>query len=138
MSDAELEECDCQLPPCQEETYSTTYSTTQLSSAFYDNVRREFFPNATNDELRRNLVRVVVNFDSIRYKRTFESQDKTLGGLISDMGGQMGFFAGISIISIVELFGELLGLRLLPRLWGDTRIYGIGQRSNKKEMGLVD
>ena len=50
----------------------------------------------------------------------------------------MGFFMGISLISIVEVI-ELLFLRVLPRFcWGDTRLYGIGQRKDKSRMGKVD
>ena len=141
VTDDILEQCDCQLPPCQQESYKVTYSATQFSQSFFTDPRwQQYFPDdATDDDtIRRNLVRVVVNFDSIRYTRVFESQDKTLGQLISDMGGQMGFFMGISIISVIELFGELFGLRLIPRFFGDYRIYGLGQRSDRTRLGRVD
>lgn len=138
VNDIVLELCDdCQLSPCAEEVYHVSYSATQLSRVFINQVRQQFFPEATDEDIRQNLVRVVVNFDSIRYERIFESQDQTLGKLISDMGGQMGFFMGISTISIIELFGELIGLRLLPRVFGDKRLFGIGQRANRKELGVV-
>lgn len=36
---------------------------------------------------------------------------------------------GILLVSIIEILGELFGLRLIPRLWGDARLHGVGGRT---------
>ena len=78
--------------------------------------------------LSTNLVVIHINFASIQYEKTTETKSTSTWQLFSNLGGSFGFFMGISIISIVELFVELIGLRLLPRLWGVTSLYGIGQK----------
>jgi hypothetical protein len=40
----------------------------------------------------------------------------------------MGLFMGVPVVSIIEIFGELLPLRLLPRVWGDKRLCGMGSK----------
>ena len=54
----------------------------------------------------------------------------TFGVLLANIGGQMGLFVGISVISIIEIFSELMIFRLLPRFWGDRRLYGVGSTDN--------
>ena len=44
----------------------------------------------------------------------------------------MGLFVGISLISITELVVELTMLRLVPRLWGGRRLFGIGSNVDRK------
>ena len=79
-------------------------------------------------EISNNFVAIHVNFDSIQYEKTTESKSTSVWQLFSNLGGSFGFFMGISIISIIEFFVELLGLRLLPRLRGKKLLYGIGQK----------
>ncbi|CAB9519788.1 Acid-sensing ion channel [Seminavis robusta] len=127
--------CDCPVP-CTQQLYSVSFSFSQLSRNFAQQLAREF--NYTDDAIPNNLVDVVVNMNTIRYDLMEESKDKSFSSLISDLGGQMGFFMGISLISIVELFGELIGLRILPRFFcGDRRLYGVGQRRDYTQMGVV-
>jgi hypothetical protein len=72
-----------------------------------------------------NFASIHVNFQSIRYDETTETKATSRS---SNLGGSFGFFMGISLISICEFFVELIGLRLLPRLWERPQLYGIGQR----------
>ena len=83
------------------------------------------------NELSNNLAVIHINFASIQYIQTTETKSTSTWQLFSNLGGSFGFFMGISIISIVEFFVELIGLRLVPRLWGRNELYGIGQRKDK-------
>ena len=125
------EKCEFPLyPPCQEQIYTMQYSAGRISQAKMNNAN-PFSSTAMNDDpelLSTNLVVIHINFASIQYESTKETKSTSTWQLFSNLGGSFGFFMGISIISIVELFVELIGLRLLPRLWGVTSLYGIGQK----------
>jgi Amiloride-sensitive sodium channel len=84
----------------------------------------------TEEEVLQNTVSVQINFESIREERVSESKVMSKTQLLSNIGGQMGVFLGVSFISLIELFGELMVFRLLPRLGGDRRLYGIGSKSD--------
>ena len=84
--------------------------------------------NASVGDIYNNFMHIHVNYDSIRYKETTESKSSGVWQLFSNLGGSFGFFMGISLISIVVLVVELMGLRLLRRLWGEKRLFGIGQK----------
>lgn len=125
--DEDLEACTaCSVPPCREKTYAARHSAGHVARNAIDSARVAW--NATAEEISNNFVHVHVNFDSIRYDRTTETKSTTVWQLFSNLGGSFGFFMGISLISIVELFVELIGLRLLPRLWGRKQLYGLGQK----------
>lgn len=83
--------------------------------------------NFTPGEIEANFVQVVVNFQAIRYDKFTQSEATSLNSFVSDIGGQLGYFN----TSVVELFGELIGLQLFPRLWGHTDLYGYGQLQEK-------
>jgi len=115
-----LASCDCSTPPCKESVYIPRYSAARLAIKASRQIEMENdFPQG---EFEANFVSVNVNYDSIRFERLTESKATSTPQLISNLGGNMGFFLGISMI-----FGELLYLRLVPRLWGDRRLYGIRQ-----------
>ena len=82
------------------------------------------------DETKHNFVTAKINYDSMQYEIQQATSSADFAQLLSNLGGNMGFFIGISIISIVEVFGELIGLRLIPRLWEDKRLYEIGLKEN--------
>ncbi|KAL3933869.1 MAG: hypothetical protein SGARI_003604 [Bacillariaceae sp.] len=111
-----------------EQRYHVTYSgAATIANAFGEMLEMQM--NVTEGSVDDNLVSVTINYGSIQYDKTTESKATSYSGLISDLGGQLGFFMGISIISIAELLVELIGLRLLPRwLFGRTQLYGVGQQ----------
>jgi hypothetical protein len=111
----QCEEEECSLPPCYEELYPTRSSALELLA------------NQT-DEDTAETVMVLINYEAIREEKVTEVRAQTYSQLLSNIGGQMGLFMGISVISLIELFGELPPLRLLPRLWGDRRLYGVGSK----------
>lgn len=118
----------CSIPPCRERVYSAAYSAGKLSRRAIEGAGATKNGGAPVDDVPANLVVIHVNFASIQYERTTETKSTSRWQLFSNLGGSFGFFMGISVISLVELFVELIGLRLLPRLWGKKSLYGIGQR----------
>lgn len=119
----------CSVPPCEEEVYLAQYSTARVSLKASQQIENLY--DATADGLSSmasNFVGIIVNYHSIDYDLTTESKATSLSQMISNMGGNFGFFMGISMISLVELVVELIGLRLLPRLWGNRQLFGIGQK----------
>ena len=112
-----LAKCEegCIKPPCSEDVFSTRSSTQSLYS-----------PNETEQEEKKKFAYVHVNYQAIRKEMLTESKETTFSVLLANIGGQMGLFVGISAISIIEIFGELMIFRLLPRFWGDRRLYGVG------------
>ena len=116
-----LAKCEegCIKPPCSEDVFSTRWSALPIYSPVKD-----------EQESYKNFVGVHINYQSIRKEVLTESKETTFSVLLANIGGQMGLFVGISAISIIEIFGELMIFRLLPRLWGDRRLYGVGSTEN--------
>ena len=103
------------LPACPAECLTVSHS---LSTSFSD------FPNQkTSDEVKKNLINmkyvignitdqqikkslVSVNFyyDDLRYTQMSQSELMTFDDLLSNVGGTLGLFIGISILSFAEIF----------------------------------
>ena len=79
--------------------------------------------DASIDKLSIDFAAIHINYDSIRYEETTESKSTSPSTLVSNLGGSFGFFMGISMISIVELFVELFALWLMPMLWGEAFVW---------------
>ena len=109
----------CLLPPCSEDQFTTSSTTLPF---FSDRAP----PNISD------YVEVQINYQAVRYDLITESKAQTLAQLLGSIGGQMGLFVGISLILITELVVELTMLRLVPRLWGDRRLFGIGSNADRK------
>jgi amiloride-sensitive sodium channel len=78
------EECHC-WPPCHSVSYHLKYSTETLSD---------------NDNM--SIIRVQMNFDDMILFRRY--QQFNFSDVVSYVGGLLGLFAGISMLSIVEFF----------------------------------
>lgn len=109
----------CLLPPCTEDQFTTSSTTLPV------------FANRAISSAD-DFVEVQINYEAIRYDLITESKAQSLTQLLGSIGGQMGLFVGISLISITELVVELTMLRLIPRLWGDRRLFGIGSNADRK------
>lgn len=133
---------------CRAESYdlSTSYSE-YPSRVYFDKLRRGvlaplFSINSSslshqqqndNEELfqlkmaRRSLTRVFVYFDEIKYTQITETPTMCFVDLVANVGGTMGLFIGISLLSfveLIELFLETLGI-----FWMSLR------RRNKSRVG---
>mmetsp|Transcript_4349 Transcript_4349/g.11949 ORF Transcript_4349/g.11949 Transcript_4349/m.11949 type:complete len:476 (-) Transcript_4349:404-1831(-) len=128
-----LEECEseqaressqCTVPPCVETEYEVDTVGSAFSQTLYSTVRDGF--NITDELFEQNFVGVHINFDRIRYEKLTESKEMTRAQLMANIGGSMGLFLGISFLSVWEIFGDLIGMRLIPRFWGNRHIRGMG------------
>ena len=126
--EAELAKCDCSLPSCTETTYEAAPSSLALSEVFLKNLANE--KNITGEYVENNLLYVSINFEAIRYQQHTESKTMSFTQLLSSAGGTCGLFAGMSFISIIELFGDLLLLRLVPRFFGRRQLGGVGSKQD--------
>lgn len=111
-TDCQIEKCS--KPACEEVVYTTATS----SFAYRENT-------LTEDDIAEGHLTVHINYDSMRETSLTETRLMTFSQLLGNIGGQMGLFLGISVISIMEV-GELLLLRLVPRVFGERRMFGIG------------
>lgn len=117
-----LSRCDCRQPPCYEEFFPAFVSSFPFSQGF----REAFAARFPDFSYWDNYFSVWITFDSIMLEEFGETKAMTYFDLLAAIGGSMGLFAGISIISIVELLVDLGIMRLLPRCWGDRRRFGLG------------
>ena len=125
-SDSEriFQACNCSLPPCREITYGVSVTSAQLSNQLF-----EFFEDLFNaTDFGQKFFSIRINFKEIGLELLSESKAITREQLLGSIGGSMGLFLGISAISIFEIFGDFLLLRLIPRLFGIRTLYGVGQR----------
>ena len=72
-----------------------------------DNIASKF-PNGTNDTVlmdfsRNGLLKIVVNYNHLYYKLMDESPTITANDLFGNVGGDLGLFIGMSLLSFVEL-----------------------------------
>jgi len=126
--------CDCSRPPCTEEVYKMTSSGMDISDARIAALEEEY--GWREDYFGNNFVYLRVNFDMIRQEVLTESKAQTFSQLLGSLGGTMGLFAGISFLSLVEIFGDLTILRLIPRLCGHRQLYGLGTKLEKQRLEL--
>ena len=132
-----MESCHC-FPPCDEVTYDVSYSLSKWpasgyegDAAFFDvfgieqfserfnktntqgkyNMFTKYFNVNDREKTMKDFARLNVYIADSNVVKTQESQDYTRTQLVSDIGGQLGLWVGISIITlteVLELFLELL------------------------------
>ncbi|XP_054759502.2 degenerin mec-4-like [Lytechinus pictus] len=113
--------CKC-VSPCSEIDYERFASfskwPTERADAYLTkkiNKRNRKAGNMTVDASfrRKNLVRVEIFYEKLNYESYTQMPKYTFGSLLGGIGGIMGFFAGMSLITVFELCGfiiQLLGL----------------------------
>ena len=114
----------CELPPCRQTLYKGTISELDLSVTVLEEMEEQL--GLPQDFVLQNIVWMQLNYDEIQSHRLTESKAVTFAQLLGSVGGSMGLFLGISALSIVELCGDLLWLRLIPRLFGFRHLRGLG------------
>ena len=86
----------CQ-PPCQEIKYLVDHKFLQFPNLVNKNKYGESLPN-----LRENLMRVQIFFNTFNVKVWEEKVLYKIENLLGDIGGQLGLFSGFSVITIFE------------------------------------
>ena len=116
----ELNECKCDQMPCKIVQFISSVSYLTFPAAKATNSVVQFF------DFDMDVPIIFVNYQSLLVEEWTEQKSTTRAELVSNLGGQLGLFGGISFISIFEIFGDLLFFRLIPRLFGFRGVRGIG------------
>ncbi|XP_070566539.1 degenerin unc-8-like [Ptychodera flava] len=105
--------CDCPQP-CQEKAYLKSMSFSKWPAANYQskltsklsNLQISLLEN-TGDAMKwigDNLARVQIYFEELNYQSIKETPSYTEFDLCSDIGGQLGLWIGVSVITLCEMF----------------------------------
>jgi len=116
----------CQ-PGCRETLYRL--GSLELTTSLVALERLPLRYNLTLEEIQTEWAQVHVNFEAITYDQQEERPSLSFNDLLAQIGGSMGLFLGISVLSFVELFFDLLSIRLIPRMCGVRHLYGIGGKN---------
>nr|XP_018667320.2 acid-sensing ion channel 5 [Ciona intestinalis] len=119
------QKCGC-YQPCNEVKYQTT-----LSYSSFNPKHSEFFEkgmNLSSGYLSENSVGISVYFDALSVTKHVESKAITESALLSDIGGQLGLWVGVSVVTLFEL------LQFLTRLlYSETRHHTRKAHKGKRE-----
>ncbi|XP_077868793.1 uncharacterized protein LOC144359476 [Saccoglossus kowalevskii] len=112
-------EIKCNCPsPCKETNYDITSSQSQWPSDVYLNKllktlkwKHSNLKNVNDmQSARSNLVRLEIYFETLNYDSVSEQAAYKWEDLLSDIGGTLGLYVGISIISVFEFVKFILML----------------------------
>ncbi|XP_020604471.1 amiloride-sensitive sodium channel subunit alpha-like [Orbicella faveolata] len=100
-------------PPCREITLklSTSYSLwpTKAYEAFYmAELKKRTKEVDGSDNFRANVLKVDIFFEELNYEVISEEPSYELANFVSDLGGSLGLWIGMSVLSFAELFELLL------------------------------
>jgi hypothetical protein len=108
-----LNECDCPYE-CEKTYYTYTSSISLFPTLQYSNyifqsdlIKRKY-PNITYQQLKKSVARVQIFFDEMKETVVEESVKTELSDLISNLGGTLGLFLGLSFLSLIEFVEVLL------------------------------
>ncbi|XP_069988901.1 degenerin-like protein asic-1 isoform X2 [Penaeus vannamei] len=107
--------CDCP-PACNDTVYNTKVTTSEDNTKFYTIVQNIKQANMGDDlclGTQNETVRLHVYLESLTYEVIHESPAYTWDTLVCNVGGNLGLFIGMSLVTIVEVFEFLLDLGLL-------------------------
>ncbi|XP_070546444.1 uncharacterized protein [Ptychodera flava] len=106
--------CECPVE-CSEDRYLMTISQSQWPSDAYMKKLLKLLKRSNNktetlttkEDARSNLIRLEVYFETLNYEETSEHPSYTWEDLLSDIGGTMGLYIGISLMTICEFVSFL-------------------------------
>jgi hypothetical protein len=110
------EECKKSCPyECDSVEYSMSTYRTYYPSDYYASVLSDFLKlkglNISSENVGRAVARVNIYYKSMQYLSTQQIISATTEDLFSNIGGTLGLYIGISILSVVEVFE--LGFNLI-------------------------
>lgn len=149
-------QCKC-FPPCNEVSYDVTYSLSKWPAESFDGeeayvdifetegyplrfmgpgdeqkfeLYANYFDTSNRRVAMRDFARLNVYIADSNVLKTEESQDYTQSQLLSDIGGQLGLWVGISVITLAEVLELLIDLcKFLASTHGP---YSQGRNFHKK------
>ncbi|KAK6989097.1 degenerin unc-8, partial [Biomphalaria glabrata] len=111
--------CNCNNP-CSESIYDKSISTKQWpSKAMARSLIKEVCNKSercdelwglNNEDLQENFVKLNIYFQDLNFEKRAEQPNYELFQLLSDFGGTIGLWIGLSILAIFELFDVLFQL----------------------------
>ena len=102
MSPAMLEHCNC-LPNCVEVQYDYTVTSTEFPNEHFLKFLDMYgLHNHTMSYYKENYLHLLINYRDLEVTVTEEVPAITIEQLLSDIGGLLGLFLGISVITICE------------------------------------
>jgi hypothetical protein len=108
-----IKKCDCPVE-CEKTYFTYSMSSSQFPTLKYtsyllqnDLIKRKY-PNMTHEELKKNVARVQIFFDEMKETVIEESIKTELSDLISNLGGTLGLFLGLSFLSLIEFVEAIL------------------------------
>ncbi|CAF0974835.1 unnamed protein product [Brachionus calyciflorus] len=112
------EKCSNHCPlECEKTEYDyslsfTNFPTDLQAKAIHKSLlKRNSSKNYTLDEIKKNSLQINIYYDQLMYETIEETSKMELVDLISNIGGLLGLFIGISILSfaeLIEIFIEIL------------------------------
>ena len=129
-------ECGC-YPPCEDVSYDVSYSLSKWPADSFDGeeafvdifytdayiprlletfnptkaaLYEEYFHEGNRRKAMKNFARLNVYIADSNVLKTEESADYTESQLLSDIGGQLGLWVGISVITLAEVLDLMMGL----------------------------
>ncbi|CAB3984646.1 amiloride-sensitive sodium channel subunit alpha-like [Paramuricea clavata] len=102
--------CDEKCPqPCEQQSFLNNIMTATLTSKEKELRKKKSFGdnNETDFVFDDNILRVKIFYHEFNLQKIVQSTYYDIETLIGDIGGQLGLWIGVSIISVAE-FGELL------------------------------
>ncbi|CAH1773933.1 unnamed protein product [Owenia fusiformis] len=126
-----VSKCNCR-PPCNSTYYIKTTSQAVWPNEFTQQSFYKTYVNITDSTARpnilfqgltpkeikdrgliqKNFLRLNIYFEDLQVEETSQEADYPITQVISDIGGNMGFYVGVSVITLVE-FLSLIGALLL-------------------------
>ena len=95
--------CTCKSP-CQRTKYGYKISMLEFPTPHY----AEEIAEVNIEEVKRNRIALRIYYPSLHYTVTEQVEAFTLDELMSNLGGQLGLFLGVSIITLIELLEAML------------------------------
>ncbi|CAL1291901.1 unnamed protein product [Larinioides sclopetarius] len=109
---------DCNCPPaCREKTYQLTTSASQLNPDFFRLIKKaktlrtqDGKASVTNSDIDFSLMGVQIFYNSFFVSHVNETAIYSWESLIANIGGNMGLFLGLSLVTIVEVVEFIMDL----------------------------
>ena len=79
-----------------------------------ENLRKDFVKRTLNEKTaRESVIKVNLYYDSLSYELSTESPKMTLADLLASIGGNLGLFMGMSLMSFSEILEVLLEIIII-------------------------
>ncbi|KAJ7355013.1 ligand-gated sodium channel [Desmophyllum pertusum] len=122
-------DCDTRCPvPCSEVTFNTAMSLAEWPSESYQGIFRRLVAKRLNKSkgqdhyvpINKNFLQARVFYEKLNYQEVKEHLSYEGINLVADIGGQLGLWIGLSVLTCFEVL-ELV-LLLIQRIWKKVTI----------------